>query len=377
MQCPDSFRLWTGITIVAGALERRVWTETDKGILFPNQFIILCGFPASGKSLMITESRRYWSDVNGLHVGPDNPSRRSFLDALQNAQRNPANGTGVSIYCALSMPSTELGVLFSSGDKDFFSILTKLYDNEDQFDAPRSSTSSVHIERPTVNILGGATPDYLGDIFPEIAWGQGFTSRIIFVYGAEIHDPNRNVFKKRTRVTQTALQKDLEKIFTLSGEYTWEDDAMDALNDWFSKKLPPIPDHNRLTHYRGRRGPHILKLSMISAASYTQKLNVTLADFERAKTWLLDVEKSMPDVFRAMRQKSDEAVIKEAYNHLWAEYSSVVQNKRQPMDEKILWEFLQERTTSDRIKGIIETMERSGIIRRGTRPGTYLPKPKE
>ncbi len=380
IQSPESFRLWTGIAIIAGALERRVWTETDRGLLFPNQFIILCGFPASGKSLMVNQARRYWLGTTGLHLGPDNPSRRSFLDTLQHSARDYTNGTGAVIFSAMSLPSTELGVLFLNGDDDFFSTLTKLYDNEDQFSAPRAESNragGVLIERPTVNILGGATPDFLGDLFPEVAWGQGFTSRLVFIYGAEIHDPTRDVFKKRSqKQIQDQLQVDLNRIFTLCGEFLWEQDAMDALNDWFGQKLPPVPTHSRLTHYRGRRGPHVLKLAMISAVSYHQTLTVTLGDFLRAKRWLLEAEETMPDVFRAMKQRSDEQLIKEAHQFLYSQYASVVREKRQPIPESVLWNFIQERTTSDKIAGIIQAMERSDLLRRGAKPGTYVPQPR-
>jgi len=347
-------------------------------MLFPNQFTILCGFPASGKTLMINEARKYWIEVPQLHVGPDNPSRRSFLDTLQKSTRDYTNGSGAVIYSAMSVPSAELGVLFANSDEDFFATLTDLYDNKDQFTAPRSSTSSVHIERPTVNILGGATPDYIGTIFPEVAWGGGFTSRLIFIYGSETHDPNRDVFKKKAnKLTRDSLQKDLIRIFSLSGECLWEPDAMKALNEWFGQKLPPVPDHSRLTHYRGRRGPHVLKLSMISAVSYHQSLTVTLGDFLRAKKWLLSAEEFMPDVFKAMRQRSDEQLIRESYQFLYSQYASVVREKRQPLPEAILWNFIQERTTSDKIKPIIEAMERSDLIRRGTKPGTYVPQPRQ
>jgi hypothetical protein len=161
------------------------------------------------------------------------------------------------------------------------------------------------------------------------------------------------------------------------GEFIWEPDAMQAINEWFGEKLPPLPSHPRLYHYRGRRGTHVLKLSMISAASYHQSLRVTLADFLRAKEWLLTAESTMPDVFRAMKQKSDEQLIKEAHQFIYSHYSSVVREKRQPIAESLLWEFIQERTTSDKIKGIIEAMIRSDLIRPGTKPGTFIPQPKE
>lgn len=376
---PESFLLWTAITTIAGVLERKCWTETYRGRLYPNQFVILCGFPASGKSLCIERARRYWVDTPEIFVGPENPTRKSFLETLQKSPRSYMNGTGATepmIFCAMSTPASELGVLFSAGDKDFFSAMSDLYDNKDQFSAPRSTTRSVNLERPTVNILGGATPDYLGEIFPDIAWGQGFTSRLIFIYGTEVHDPNLDVFKPQTKNLQAQLQADLDKISKLAGEFIWETPAMDALNKWVGQKLPPVPEHSRLIHYRGRRGAHVLKLCMISAVSRRQSLIVGLDDFLRARKWLLDAETQMPDVFRAIKSKSDEQLILEAHQHAYSKYSSLIREKRQPLPEQILWEFIQERTTSERVQGIIQALYRSEKIRPGQTPGTFVPQPK-
>jgi hypothetical protein len=114
---------------------------------------------------------------------------------------------------------------------------------------------------------------------------------------------------------------------------------------------------------------------MISAISQHQTLTVELDDFVRARKWLLDAEELMPDVFRAMRQRSDELLIREAHQFLYSQWASVVREKRQPLPETVLWNFLKEKVTSDKIKGIIETMERSDLIRRGTKPGSIVPAP--
>lgn len=377
LRIAESFRTWTGITILAGALERRVWTETGRGLLFPNIFAILCGFPASGKTIAVNEARKHWMSLSpDLHVGPDNPSKAAFLHALEHSSRTYSNGIGAVIFSAMSMPSSELGVLFQNGDDDFFHALTKLYDNEDKFEAPRTTQKSVNIDRPTVNLLGGATPDFLGQTFPEIAWSQGFTSRLIFVYGRELDDNSWDMFEKRTKTTQGMLHGDLRRIFELCGEFSWEPAARDALNKWRQDKLEPIPEHPRLLYYRGRRITHVLKLSMISAVSYHQSLTVTLADFERGRKWLLDAELTMPDVFRAMRAKSDEQLMREAREYLYSMYSGVVREKRVPIADKVLQEFLHERATSDKVPGVIRGMERSDMIRPGPVPGTWVPQPK-
>ena len=50
---PSIFRLWSAITAVSGAVERRVWVETGKGKLYPNLYTLLVGPPGSGKSQAI------------------------------------------------------------------------------------------------------------------------------------------------------------------------------------------------------------------------------------------------------------------------------------------------------------------------------------
>lgn len=370
MDVPESFRLWTAITIISGALERKVWTENRRGTLYPNFYTVLTGLPATGKGLMIGQARNYWLTTTGLNLGPDDVTRRSFLDSIGKAAKPSTNGTGMILSSCISMPIREFGVFFT--DENLFHLISDLYDNLPKYDAPRSTTTSVNLDRPTLNILAGVTPDYLGDIFPEAAWGQGFTSRLMLIYGAEVVNPNLDFFQKPLNSNNKILSDDLQLIYGLNGEFLWDDDARNALNQWLRADMPPKPEHSRLVHYCGRRGAHIVKLSMISAVSYHHKLTVTLADFERARGWLLDIEPLMPEIFKAMRQKSDEQLVRDLYRHVYTEWASVVRNQRKPVKEASLWSFLQPQVTSERIARIIENAIRSGMIQQSA-PGLYAP----
>ena len=49
--CPDEFHFWTGVSVIAGALERKVWTNvTAQWTLYPNLYVLLISNPAIGKS---------------------------------------------------------------------------------------------------------------------------------------------------------------------------------------------------------------------------------------------------------------------------------------------------------------------------------------
>ena len=45
---PAPFRLWSGITAVAGAVERRVWAETRQNLISPNLYVLLVAPPGAG-----------------------------------------------------------------------------------------------------------------------------------------------------------------------------------------------------------------------------------------------------------------------------------------------------------------------------------------
>jgi len=114
---------------------------------------------------------------------------------------------------------------------------------------------------------------------------------------------------------------------------------------------------------------------MISAISHTLELYVTLEDFERALDWLLDAETAMPNVFRAMHQKSDMQLVEDLWFHVYTIYSAISRDARKPVPAQELWKFLGERTTSERIPRIIELAEKSGALIKDKYDDAYLPKP--
>ena len=172
------------------------------------------------------------------------------------------------------------------------------------------------------------------------------------------------------------LQLRLQEIFSeLHGEFEWDEDARVLANSWFNSGMPPVPEHGRLQHYNSRRDIHSMKLAMLSSVSAEHGLRVTKFDFERSQNWLLSAEKLMPDIFRAMVQKSDGQLLEDLHYHVYTEWAKVAREKRKPVVEKIIWQFLSERATSDRIPKLLENAIRSGRLERGLHPNEYIPRP--
>ena len=211
---------------------------------------------------------------------------------------------------------------------------------------------------------------------PEIAWGQGFAARMLYIYGhREVNGTTIDVLKPLNKTDMTLLHNMLKSIASLEGEYTWSPIAHDEINIWYQAGLPPVPQHTRLAEYKTRRLQHAIKLSMISAASAGHGLDIQLEDFERAVEWLTDAETQMPNVFRSMTAKSDSQTINDLHYHFWQKYASVKREDRKPVLTSELHTWLYDRVESHRIQSIINTAEKIGAIKRGFTPDEWEPQP--
>lgn len=377
---PEIFRLWSGIMTIAAVLERKCWTETDVEPLRPNQFIILTGLPASGKGNALRLARNLLGTISGIgevFLGPDNPTSASFMDEVAKTEKPAINGMGVLTYSALTVISRELASFMAKYEIQFAANLADLYDNPPTFVAPRRVAKSVTLSAPTINIMAAATPDTLLDTIPEAAWGQGLTSRMIFIYGVG-RKSYRDPFKRRKDSDFSHLALKLKEYFhELHGAFIWDVDAQDAQRFWYNDlQQAPVPDYGRLLNYAGRRNEHLMKLAMISAVSAGNGICVTLKDFERAQSWLFAAERVMPDVFRAMSRTTDDQLLQDTHYWMRTTWGNLTPHEKNlGLPERDVWLFLSEKVPHEKIKTIIDTLHKSGRVRKAALGGHWLPNP--
>jgi hypothetical protein len=306
-------------------------------------------------------------------LSPDNVTKAALVDALSRALRTVINSSDEAlIFSSMVVPCSEFGVFLSHHDLEFLSVLNNLYDSPSSYVEERRTSGRVEIAKPHLVILAGTQPDYLNSVLPEEAWGMGFTSRLLMIY-ANATPPTDLFFKTNANNAAIELADRLNAIFEYKGEFVWSSHAINEINTWNAAGCPPVPTHSKLLHYNGRRALHAIKLAMISCASRGADMHVTVEDFERAKDWLLAAEVNMPDVFRAMGQKSDSQVISDLHFHLYRKWSSVALASRCPLKDKDLYDFLHTRVPSASIARLIEVAEKSGYIRKGPYPGEWFP----
>jgi hypothetical protein len=371
---PEPFRLWSAITAISGVLERKVHTMGSAGPIYPNLFTVLVGPPAAGKTNAIRPIRDLWSRVKGLNISPDNVTKAALIDALSRSLRTIINGADSAYtFSAMAVPCSEFGVFFTHHDTEFLSVLNHIYDSPASYKEERRTAGIIEINKPYLVMLAATQPDFLNSFLPEEAWGMGFTSRLIMIY-ADVAT-SADLFAA-VEVKSAALESKLVDMFQIKGEFKWTRTAIDEINAWNRAGCPPRPDHSKLLHYNGRRALHAIKLAMISSVSRSPGINIVeVEDFERAKDWMLEAEKTMPDIFRAMGAKSDVQVISDLHFHVYRIWSSVAIDKRKPVHQQVFYEFLHTRVTSDRIPKLIEAAERTGYFKRGPYPDEWIPNP--
>jgi hypothetical protein len=381
---PEIFRRWSGIALVAGALERRVWLKMGSRITFPNLYIMLVADPGVGK-YVIEMVKELWesacepgTQLPVFNVAPDNTTKASLIDEIARAKNIGlrANAPPGLLYHSLLVAAEELAVFMPQYDNDFIGVLNSIYNNKPHYKETRraSKVKEVFIQYPQLNLLIGAQPGLLAESFPETAWSTGLTARIIMVFGSEMQPKDLFEDEGQPDHLRGNLLLKLGQISQLYGQMQWVPEAAQAVGDWHLAGGPPTPTHSKLVHYNRRRTSlHMPKLALVSAISRTGKLVVEPQDVERAKAWLIEAEALMPDIFRAMVGKSDFQVLEELHYFVTQAWSK---DKTKLVHERLLWQFLQQRVPTYLIPKLLESAERSHYVKREANSVFYKPLPK-
>lgn len=387
---PDLFRRWSAISLVAGALERRVWVMAGRKTAFANLYVLLVGPPGTGKNIISTV-RQLWREtpepgtkVKAFRVAPNNMTKASLLDTLAKAKQVRLRPEGPPLtYHSLLIAAAEFGVLLPDYDRAYIHTLNEIFDNPTvPFEESRrtGAVRDLKIELPQLNIIGGAQPSYLADTFPPEAWSTGLARRLIMVYCPE--PPEQELFydPELSEDLQSHLIHRLSQMSAMYGQMRWRQDAAAHIAAWHgvpgqaSPRKDSAPKHSKLVHYNNSRTLLAQKLAIVSAVARTGELVIELDDVKRALNWLLEAERLMPDIFREMIGKSDSQVIEELHYAITAMWSK---NKQRPVNTSFMWNFLQQRVPSDKVGRIIETAERANIIARvGGAQDLWVPRPR-
>lgn len=360
---PPLFRKWAAIACVAGALERRVWVHSQGANLYPNLYTILVAPPGVGKSAVTSRIESFWRELPEHHLAPSNTTKAALIDNLGEAVRTiirPGENPPTITFNSLKILSNELGVLLPAYEGEFMSTLTDIYDGTPYQERRRSSkTGPITIAKPQFNLLAATTPAHLNDFLPAGAFDQGFLSRCILVYSGEII--LRPLFDTAGAddSVHTKLIRDIKSIGRLYGQMKFDKESAAAITAWHMGGRHPVPGHPKLHNYNTRRTLHLLKLCMVACAAASDDLLISIDHYRTALDWLIEVETYMPDIFKSMNSGGDAKAIEDCWYYCFQIYART----KEPVPERKLFQFLQERVPAHNVERILNVMVRAGVMK--------------
>lgn len=308
-ESPTSYHRWCGLSVIAGALQRRVYLRWGLGrVIYPNLYVVLVG--PSGrtrKGVAIGIAKEVLKSVSCITVAPESSSgRQVMINVMKKANLNfqdPTDGK-IKFHCAVTAFSEELSVFLGQGDIAYLSNLTDWYDSKDDWEYETISRGKDTIQGICLNLMGGTAPDWIQSMIPQEALGGGFTSRIIFI----VEEVKRKLVPKYVPSDEelgmaAALCRDLERISQLAGEIRFTPEAEELYIKWYehqdtllSAGKPAISDP-RFAGYCERRATHLQKLCILSSASRGDDLLIHSEDFNQALDILHGAEIHMHKTF--------------------------------------------------------------------------------
>jgi hypothetical protein len=327
-ESPESYHLWTGLSVLASAVRRNVFLNQGKYVLYPNLYVILIG-PAGkmAKSTTIRLGRALLYGVEGIKFSPDAVTSEELSKIIEKSHDGKQS--------AVTIHSTELSDLIDPSGIKMISFLTTIYDSDPSGWKRGTKTAGYDdIKSPVLNLLGGTTPDWIANGLPVDAIGHGFTSRIIFIH-EDIVDAPVPFPEEADRELVENLISDLDYISRIEGEFTWDmgigpqPDGGPQFegwepeynkagmivnlegNDWrigskyvyayfYRKIFGSKPKDYRVEGYHWRKRNHLLKVAMLVSIAESDELVLRSRDIIAAWTLLEGIESKMVRAFSSV-----------------------------------------------------------------------------
>jgi len=303
-----SYHLWSCFSILAAALERKVYHKWGRQTLYPNLYIILVGPSGRArKGTTISFARTIMSGINiNLIEGAitEQALIRRMAGCITTYTEKETNR--IKFQCPVTFLSEELSVFLGQKNISLLATLCNWFDCPDQWKYDTKNMGTDHITGVYFNMLAGTAPEWLQSMLPMEAVGGGFTSRVIWV----VEEDKRATVVNPTYDEQLEadLIHDLEIIHLLEGEAVFTEEAQKRYAEWYTKEdynisrgHPPIADP-KFAGYCERRATLLKKLAILVSVSEGNSLVVEASHFDRALAYLLSVEKKMARAFTTLGQ---------------------------------------------------------------------------
>lgn len=353
LSSPQNYIDWAYIYLIGASLQRRVWCPPSHKPCFANMYIILVGKPGIGKGLIIGEVSdclKYWklSDIpldtsnvksevervikeeiqkgdlkaatenefqgksKGAEmakpllfpVAADATTYEALVQAVSESYRRvdfikPDNTPGIYGHSSLCFSLQELASLMRKRTDDTVNYLLGLYDCPLDYEYITKTKGKDRVRRGCLNLLAGTTSSFMQSTFDEKLAGEGFTSRVFYIYA---NKNRKNQFfvpalSEEQKASKQVIVDHLLKLSKLYGQVHIDPETWQYLHQWWDKQ--ETNQHLRsnksmqLVPYYARKNIHVMKVAMAGHFGESIDMHIPLERFEWAIKFLEEEEKNM------------------------------------------------------------------------------------
>ena len=339
-ESPRDFHFWTAVSLISGAVGRKIWLPRGHDMLYPNHYVILvAGSAMSRKSSAInigvgllrraTQNKIDSGLTHGISTilsGKMTPealcraiSSRG-LEGMLETDAKPVVADNTSRPCYLF--SSELGVFLSKAAQSngLVDLLIDWYDCPDVFEYITKTSGSDYVYEVFISLLSATTPDWIAQNVTSSVFNQGFVGRVIFVHS------ERSDIRIAHPVVDSVLEKLRDRLVThiehrmgMVGEMELTRDAWDYFETWYNKReeLPGLD--NVQSGFFGREHTHVLKLAMTFSIARRRTLRIHKVDIKDAIGKIAHTFDGLTSIFKEVRYANEifetkivEGIIKDA-----------------------------------------------------------------
>lgn len=298
---PKQFNQWVAFTILSIATGRKVWLSEGSSKLFPNLYTVLVAESGVGKTSAMREAVPFL-DLLNVRRSPSkflHPSQM-VVDMLEASVTHPELGI-ITPYMLWfeELPSSLGREAYKSG---VLADLTTLYDCPEFFVNPTLKRQYDKVPSPFLCMLAGTTPEGLFDVLPAGAMGQGFTSRLILIWGEYPATAERVSDKPWDWVHDQLKDKlmfDLEFVSKLSGAVTLSDMSKVLWRDYYANRPTPEQEFtdSRLQGYASRKPMYIKKLAMLLSIAESDSMVIEAYHLEKAIQFIAQLDAHVGKIY--------------------------------------------------------------------------------
>jgi hypothetical protein len=359
------FDVWTGYSVIASSLRRKISLQLGRLIYYPNIYVVLVAEPGvARKTQAIKFGVEFLDTIPDLKVSADSSTKEAMTDDIEGAALDELMQDGTNLrHSSLNIISKEFESFLGQKKENnrMLTALTDLFDCPNDWSARTRHSGSSKIIRPWVNLLAATTPDSLASSLPASAVGGGLTSRILFVWAdkkkksaaiPELTEKELQIKKK--------LETDLYQISRMAGSYAMASSCVKNWVEWYNnydedESGERICKDKSFSGWYSRKPTYILKISMLCAAAESNKLVIEWKHVLKAIEEIFEVENVMGNAFKAIGK-----------SEISAEVDNVLQiiKSYKHISEKQLMSIVWRDIDSNKAENVIDTLLKTGKVSR-------------